>query len=42
MKNWLDRLEKLLKPAKSVTGTEDLVDSIILYAILALLIFSLF
>ena len=38
---WLDKLENLLKPSKPLTSEEDFVDSLILYAILAVLIMSL-
>lgn len=41
MKEWFERIEYYLKSSKPVSTGEDVVDSIVMYAILALLIIAL-
>lgn len=42
MKNLLDKLETLFKPARNVSTGEDIVDTLVFFAIMALLLLSLF
>ena len=41
MKDFFDKLERLFKPTRNVTAGEDVVDTLVFFAIMALLFLAL-